>query len=228
MGNETSLGPKQSVLSALSGFSFHSAMTTPIFSSTVTTMELSKGGGTTEAETERSIRFSGEYINSFLMHSMLSHSIQFMLQANLTQQMHHPEVSTLLTPYSSLKSHSHPSLMVSSLTPPLHTPHLNTDYTGKEDTRKLWKRSSAIQAGGIRKAYQSALMITNLLTTPSYSQPSRFNTPLQPSSKNGSKVSKPQPYCPHLTPQVSLLHPHCLAGEWLNGSWILIAANLRL
>ena len=119
--------------------------------------ELLKGGGTTEAKTKRSTRFSGKYINSFLTHPTLSHSIQFMSQANLTQQMHHPKVSTLLTPYSSITSHSHPSSTVSSLTPPLCTPHLNSDYTRKEDTPKPWKRSSAIQAGGIRKAYQSAL-----------------------------------------------------------------------
>ena len=149
------------------------------------------------------------------MHPTFSHSTQFTLQANLTQQMHHPEGSTLLTPYSSLTSHSHLSSMVSSLTPPLRSPHSNSDYTRKEDTPKPWKISLAIQAGGIRIAYHSALMISNSLTTPSYSQPSRFNIPLQPASENGSKVSKPQPYHPHLTPQVSPLHPHCLAGEWL-------------
>lgn len=216
-GNETSLGPKPSVLSASSGFSFRSAMTTPTFSSTAITTELSKGGGTTGAETERSTKFSGEYINSSSKHHIPSHSIQFTSQANLTQQMHHPEVSILPTPYSSLTSHSHPNSMVSSLTLPLHTPHLNSDYTGKEDTPKPWRRSSAIRAGGIRKAYQSALTTTgsSTQTHTSHSQPSRFNTPLQPSSKNESKISKPQPYRPHLTPRVSPLRPHCLAGERL-------------
>ena len=112
-------------------------------------------------------------------------------------------------------SHSHPNSMASSLTLPLHSSHLNSDYIGKEDIPKPWKRPSVIQAGGIRKAYQLALTTTRLPMPTSYAQSSRFNTPLQSDSKNEPKISKPLPYCPHLTPRVSLLHPHCLACERL-------------
>lgn len=100
-------------------------------------------------------------------------------------------------------------------TPPPHSPQLNSTHTMKEDTLEPWTKSSILQTGAIQRAYQSALTTTNLSTHSPHTQPSKFNAPLIPTPQNEMRTSKPQPYHAHLTPQLSLLCPHCLASEHL-------------